>query len=119
MPDRIDWYLQWAIDIPSYVNTPEEQEKINKFVPLYSIAYSAQQANALANNQNIAKWRKAYNGTLGALKKDGTESSKKMRQLRKVAYEFIESKVDNNIPTPRMTPQYKSDLPLVQVTEDF
>lgn len=119
MPDRIDWYLQWAIDIPSYVNTPEEQEKINKFVPLYSIAYSAQQANALANNQNIAKWRKAYNGTLGALKKDGTESNKKMRQLRKVAYEFIESKIDNNIPTPRMTPQYKSDLPLVQVTEDF
>ena len=42
-----------------------------------------------------------------------------MRQLRKVAYEFVESKVDNNIPTPRMTPQYKSDLPLVQVTEDF
>lgn len=116
---RIDWYLQWAIDIPSYVNTPEEEEKINKFVPLFNIARAAKEANPLANSENISKWRKAYNGTLGALKKDGTESKRQMRQLRKMAYEFVESKVDNNIPSPKMTPQYKSDLPLIEKTEDF
>lgn len=116
---RIDWYLQWAIDIPSYVNTPEEEEKINKFVPLFNIARAAKEANPLVNSENISKWRKAYNGTLGALKKDGTESKRQMRQLRKMAYEFVESKVDNNIPSPKMTPQYKSDLPLIEKTEDF
>ena len=117
--DRIDWYLQWAIDVPSYVNTPEEEEKINKFVPLYSIARAAKESNYLANSENINKWRKAYEGILPALNKDGSESKRQMRQLRKIAYEFVESKVDNNIPSPHMTPQYKSDLPLVQSTEDF
>lgn len=116
---RIDWYLQWAIDIPAYVNTPEEQDKINKFVPLYNIARAAKESNPYANSKNIMQWRKAYNGTLGALKKDGTESKRKSRQLRKMAYEFVESKVDNNIPSPKMTPQYKSDLPLVEKTEEF
>ena len=117
--DRIDWYLQWAIDIPSYVNTPQEEEKINKFVPLYNIAKAAKESNYLANSENINRWRKAYEGILPALNQDGTESKRKMRQLRKMSYEFVESKVDNNIPSPHMIPQYKSDLPLVECTEDF
>lgn len=116
---RIDMYLQWNVDLPNYVNTPEEQEKINKFIPLYTIAKAAKEREQLVSSENIKKWRKAYYGTLGALKKDGTESSRRGRQLRKMGYEFVESKVDNNIPMPKMTPRYKSDLPLVQVTEDY
>lgn len=122
MPDKvsaIDMYLQWSVPIDSYVNTPEEQILLNKFVALFSIAKGAKDSNALANDENIAKWRKAYYGTLGALNKDGSISKRKSRQLRKIAYEFVESKIDNNIPLPKMSPKYKSDLPLVQVTEDY
>lgn len=115
----VDWYLQWAIPIPSYVNTSEEEDLVTKFSALYSIALGAKENNELCNSKNIAKWRKAYDGTLGALTKDGKVSDKRSRQLRKVVYEFIESKVDNNIPLPKMSPKYKSDLPLVQVTEDY
>lgn len=115
----IDWYLQWAMPIPSYVNTAEENNLVDKFAALYSIAFGAQQMNELANVENIKKWRKAYLGTLKALKKDGTESERGGRQLRKIGYEFVESKIDNSIPTPKMTPKYKSDLPLIEVTENF
>lgn len=115
----VDWYLQWAIPIPAYVNTSDEEDLVTKFSALYSIALGAKENNELCNSKNIAKWRKAYDGTLGALTKDGRVSEKKSRQLRKVVYEFIESKVDNNIPLPKMSPKYKSDLPLVQVTEDY
>ena len=118
---RIDMYLQWAIPIAGYVNTPEEQELVTKFVALYAMAKGAKESNALANSENIAKWRKAYYGTLGALDKDGREikDGSRLRQLRKLVYEFIEAKIDNNIPLPKMTPKYKTDVPLVQVTEDF
>ena len=115
----IDWYLQWAIEIPAYVNTPEEEDLVTKFSALYSIALGAKENNELSSSKNIAKWRKAYEGTLPALTKTGKVSEKQSRQLRKVVYEFIESKVDNNIPLPKMSPKYKSDLPLVQVTEDY
>lgn len=115
----VDWYLQWAIPIPAYVNTSDEEDLVTKFSALYNIALGAKENNELCNSKNIAKWRKAYDGTLGALTKDGKVSEKKSRQLRKVVYEFIESKVDNNIPLPKMSPKYKSDLPLVQVTEDY
>lgn len=117
--DRVDLYLQWNINEKAYVNTPEEQERLNKFVALYSIAEAEKQRCEFANNENIAKWRKAYYGTLNALNKDGTESKRQSRQLRKLIYEFIESKIDNSIPMPRMMPKYKQDMPLVEVTDDF
>ena len=117
---RIDWYLQWNTPIDAYVNTEEEQLLVTKFSALYSVAKAAKDNNELASNSNIAKWRKAYYGTLNALNKAGTkESDKKSRQLRKMVYEFVESKIDNSIPTPHMVPKYKSDLPLIEVTEDF
>ena len=117
---RIDWYLQWGMDVEAYVNTDEEQDLVNKFSALYSIAKAAKEKNELANTKNLQRWRKAYYGTLKALKKDGTEDSETdSRQLRKMVYEFVESKIDNSIPTPKMTPKYKSDLPLIETTEDF
>lgn len=116
--DRIDLYLQWN-NKTSYVNTEKEGELVNKFSTLYSLAKSAQDNTEEANPENLAKWRKAYYGTLNALTQDGKESKRKSRQLRKMAYELIESKVDNSIPMPKIMPRYKTDLPLVTVTENY
>lgn len=117
--ERIDWYLQWGMDIDAYVNTDKEEELVNKFSSLYSIARAAKENNSLANSENVSRWRKAYYGVLGALREDGTESDVRGRTINKLVYEFVESKIDNNIPEPHMKPKYKSDLPLVQVTEDY
>lgn len=115
---RVDMYLQRNI-ADQYVNTEEENELVDKFAELYSLALSAQQNTEEANPKNIAKWRKAYYGTLNALTKDGEESTRKGRSLRKMVYELIESKIDNSIPMPKIRPRYKTDLPLVSVTENY
>ena len=115
---RLDLYLQLNVE-DSYVNTEEENELVDKFSTLYSLAKSAQDNTEEANPENLAKWRKAYYGTLNALTKDGTESKRKARSLRKMVYELIESKIDNSIPMPKIRPKYKTDLPLVSVTENY
>ena len=115
---RVDMYLQRNI-AEQYVNTEEENELVDKFAELYSLALSAQQNTEEANPKNLAKWRKAYYGTLNALTKDGEESTRKGRSLRKMVYELIESKIDNSIPMPKIRPRYKTDLPLVSVTENY
>ena len=115
---RVDMYLQRNIS-EQYVNTEEENELVDKFAELYSLALSAQQNTEEANPKNLAKWRKAYYGTLNALTKDGEESTRKGRSLRKMVYELIESKIDNSIPMPKIKPRYKTDLPLVSVTENY
>lgn len=115
---RLDMYLQ-SNSAEQYVNSEEENELVNKFSELYSLALSAQQNTEEANPENLTKWRKAYYGTLNALTKNGTESTRKSRSLRKMVYELIESKIDNSIPMPKITPRYKTDLPLVSVTENY
>lgn len=115
---RLDLYIKRALG-PSYTNTPEEQELVEKFAELYAITKAAQEKHEEASVDNLDKWRRAYNGTLGALTKDGVESKRKSRQLRKVAYEIVESVVDNSIPMPKMQPRYKNDVPLVSITEDY
>ena len=116
--NRIKLYLHDTQDM-SYVNTEHEQELLNAFVHLYTVAKAAQEQREEAKPENLQKWRKAYLGTLGALNKDGVESKRKGRQLRKMVYEIIESKVDNSVPMPKMSPRYKSDILLVNVTEDY
>lgn len=116
---RIDLYLQRNTG-DRYVNTAEENELVSKFESLYSMARSARDNNELASPKNIEKWRKAYYGTLNAIDKNtGEESKRKSRSLRKTLFEMVESKIDNQIPMPKMTPRYKSDLHLVQTTEDY
>ena len=116
--DRIDLYLQ-SNNTAQYVNTKEENELLEKFSTLYSVSKSAQENTEEANPSNLDKWRKAYYGVLNALTRSGEESSKKSRQLRKMVYEIIESKVDNSVPMPKIQPRYKTDLPLVTVTENY
>lgn len=116
--NRIDMYLQFN-DTESYVNTEEENKLVTKFQTLYSLAKSAHDSSAECSPTNLIKWRKAYDGTLNALKADGTESQRPSRQLRKMVYELIESKIDNSIPMPKIQPRYKSDIPLVDITENY
>lgn len=116
--DRIDLYLQWQVG-ERYVNTPEEQALVFKFNALYQMAKAARDANECSNPVNIAKWRKAYYGVLNALDKDGRESTRKSKQLRKLVFEMVESKIDNNIPMPKMKARYKSDTFLVECTENY
>lgn len=115
---RIDLYLQESVG-ETYVNTEEEQILVNKFQTLYSLAKSAHDGCEFCSPENLDKWRRAYYGTLGALNQDGTESKRKGRQLRKMIYELIESKVDNSIPMPKIQPRYKTDIPLVSTTENY
>ena len=115
---RINLYLQQGID-KYYENTELEQELVNKFNTLYTIAKSAQENSEEANPTTIAMYRKAYLGVLNALKRDGTVSERKSRQLRKMVYELVESKIDNSVPMPKMSPRYKNDIPLVNITENY
>lgn len=115
---RLDLYLQWSVG-PYYVNSDRENQLVNKFASLYSMAKSSQDSDPHASPENLDKWRRAYEGTLNALEADGTESRRKSRSLRKMAYELIESKVDNTIPMPKILPRYRSDIPVVERTENY
>lgn len=114
---RIDLYLGGIKE--SYKNTDKENELLSKFTALYRYAREAQDKCEHASPDNLDKWRRAYLGTLNALTQDGTESKRKSRQLRKVAYEIVESTIDNSIPMPKMQARYKDDLHLVEVTENY
>ena len=116
--NRIDLYLQSSLN-KYYNNTDDENKLLNKFLALYSSAKEAHDSNEFASPSNIKKWRKAYYGVLNALKTDGTESERKSRQLRKMVYELVESKVDNSVPLPKIQPRYKMDLPVVDITENY
>lgn len=117
--DRIDLYLQWQIG-ERYENTKKEQEMVQKVNALYSLAKAYQDGTEYASPKNIVKWRKAYLGTLNALDRNtGEESKRKSKNLRKMIYELIESKVDNSLPMPRITPRQKDDIDLVDITENY
>lgn len=116
--NRLDLYLQQNIG-SYYNNTEEENALLEKFLMLYDGAKQAQDACEHCSPANLKKWRKAYEGTLNALKRDGTESERQSRSLRKMAFEIVESLVDNSMPLPKIVPRYKTDLPLVNVTENY
>lgn len=117
--DRIDLYLQSMVGKP-YENTGKENVMVEKVSALFSMAKSYQEGIEYVSPKNLVKWRKAYLGTLNALdKRTGEESKRKSKQLRKMIYELIESKVDNSIPMPRISPRRHDDLMLVDVTENY
>jgi hypothetical protein len=115
---RIDLYLHDNVK-KYYNNTDAENELVAKFSALYSMAKSAQDKDQFANPKLIEKSRKAYLGTLKALNRDGEESKREGRQLRKMIFELVESKVDNSIPMPKMQARYKTDLPVIDITEHY
>lgn len=115
---RIDLYLHDGLD-KYYTNTEYENELVSKFSSLYNMAKTAQEQDPFANPKLIEKSRKAYLGTLKALNSNGDESRREGRQLRKLIYELVESKVDNSVPMPKIQARYKIDLPVIEVTEQY
>ena len=115
---KINLYLQKNLS-NYYENTDKENELVNSFSTLYSLAKSAQEQCEECSPKNLDMWRKAYLGTLGALTKTGEISTRKGRQLRKMLYELVESKVDNSIPMPKMQARDKSDIHLINITEQY
>jgi len=117
--DRIDLYLQHQLG-ERYTNSEEENIMVVKVNSLFSIAKAARDSIDYVKPSNLEKWRKAYLGTLNALNKtNGEESTRKSKQLQKVIFELVESKIDNTIPMPRLTPRRLEDIDLVDVTENY
>ena len=118
--DRLDLYLHDGSD-GYYCNTTHENELVTKFSELYYRALSAKNSDPEVSEERISMYRRAYNAELGALDtKTGKENkNKKLRQLRNLVYELIESKVDNSIPMPKMVARYKTDKYLVDTTESY
>lgn len=117
--DRLNLYLQDGA-VTYYSNTEHEEERLQRFDILYQRAKSAQLLDPELRPDTLDKYRRAYSGELGALQKDGAENrNKHLRHLRKVVYEFIESKVDNSVPMPKMSARYRRDKYLVDVTESY
>lgn len=117
--DRTDLFLHWNID-RQYENTKRENAMVEKVAALYAIADAYRRGLEQADPKNLDKWRRAYYGTLNALNVNtGEESKRKSKSLRKMIYELIESKIDNSIPMPRLTPRHRTDLPVVDVTENY
>lgn len=117
--DRIDLFLHNELD-NYYENTKAENEMVEKVSLLFSLTEGYKNKIDYVKPKNLEKWRKAYAGTLNALnKKTGEESKRKSKQLRKMIYELIESKIDNSIPMPKMSPRKKDDVPLVDITENY
>lgn len=117
--DRLSLYLHDGA-IPYYNNTAEEEQRLEQFDVLYQRAKAAQISDKELSATTLDKYRRAYRGELGALDKDGKEStSRPLKHLRKIVYEFVESKIDNSIPMPKMVARHRTDKYLIEVTEAF
>lgn len=117
--DRIDLYLQNQVG-ERYANSEEENIMVVKVNSLFCIAQGVRDSIDYVKPSNLEKWRKAYLGTLNALSKTtGEESSRKSKQLQKVVFELVESKIDNTIPLPRITPRCSDDIDLIDITENY
>lgn len=119
MSTRLDLYLHQS-SVKYYTNTPSEEARVAQFESLYQRAKSWKEQQPQANPMMLDYYRRAYLAELNALNIDtGKESNRKMRKLKKLVYEMIESKIDNSIPLPKMVARYKSDKYLVDTTESF
>lgn len=103
---------------PEYENTEEEEQLLWLWRTKFYIARS-EYNHSRANPVNVDKWRKAYTGNFNQLDAEGNDSGKKMKAIRKLAYELVEGKVNSNIPSPKMSPRYHADLTPVQATESL
>lgn len=119
MDKKLSLYLQYDVD-KVYQNTEEENRLMGSVWTLYCMAKSAFDSNGVIPQEELEKWRRAYYGTLPAQNvKKKQDSDKPGKQIRKLVYEMIESKVDTSIPMPRIRPNSKALLPAVQRTEDM
>lgn len=119
MDKKLELYLQYDLD-EVYQNSEEESERMAKVYILYTMAQAACLGDEKQGATRLEQQRRAYMGTLDALdKRTGKESEKHGKQIRKLVYEMIESKVDTSIPLPKICANSKALLPMVERTEDM
>lgn len=119
MDKKLSLYLQYEIP-EAYHNTEQEDRVMASVWTLYCMAKSSFDTNGIVSSQSLEKWRRAYYGTLPAQNiKTKEDSDKPGKQIRKLVYEMVESKVDTSIPMPRIRSSSKALLPAVQRTEDM
>jgi hypothetical protein len=119
MDKRLSLYLQYDID-KVYQNTDEENEVMANVYTLFTQTRSAFTSNEIVGETKLEYMRRAYMGTLGAIDRTtGRESTKKGKQIRKLVFEMIESKIDTSLPAPKMRAEYRDDLMLIGPTEEM
>ncbi len=112
---RVMLYLGTTTD-KDYKNTDAETELVQAWNQKYIIAEQEYQ-NSRLNSKNVEKWRNAYFGDFYRLDGEGNESTTKMKALKKMSYELVESKIISLMPGPKMSPRYYSDIVVVNATE--
>lgn len=119
MDKKLSMYLQY--EIPKvYQNTEAEEALVANVNTLYQMAKSSFDSGGVLSPEELEKWRRSYLGRLPAQNiKTGQDSNVPGKQIRKLVYELIESKIDTSIPLPRMRANSKALLPAVQRTEDM
>lgn len=119
MDNKLELYLQYDID-EVYQNSAVENERMAKVYVLYTMAKAACLGDEKQGATRLEQQRRAYYGTLDALdKRTGLESEKHGKQIRKLVYEMVESKVDTSIPLPKICANSKALLPIIERTEDM
>lgn len=112
---RVEMYLNWD-DKDLYVNTPEEDEMLDYWQTKYDLA-EAEYMSSRANPAKLKLWRDAYVGNFNALDSEGNPTDKKLKPIRKMAFELVEGRINSNIPDPKMSPRYHADLSPIKATE--
>lgn len=119
MDKKLSLYIQYDLD-EVYQNTEEEALMVANVYTLYTMAKSSFDSGGVLNAKELEKWRRSYLGRLPAQDiKNGKDSNVPGKQIRKLVYELIESKIDTSIPLPRIRANSKALLPAVQRTEDM
>ena len=103
---------------PQYQNTEEEEYLLQLWREKYYIA-KAEYEKSAANSANVTIWRNAFEGDFNKLDDKGNITSDKIKAIRKLAFELVESKINARIPAPKMSPRYHADLTPVNATESL
>lgn len=114
---RVLTYLN-LIDQPEYENTEKEDQLLELWREKYYIAQSEYE-NSRANSKQVKVWRDAYEGKFNALDTEGNITDKRLKAIRKLAFELVEGKINSKIPAPKMSPRHHSDLYPVNTTESL
>lgn len=112
---RVLMYLN-ELNAEPYVNTDEENLLLSLWDRKFQIARNEYERSR-CNSKNVKLWRDAYEGKINALDENGELTDKRLKAIRKVAYELVENKVNSHIPAVKMTPRYICDVIPVNVTE--
>ena len=113
---RVLTYLSQEQVTDTYVNTEEETRLCTLWDSKFQTARVDYESSRV-NSKNLKVWRDAYMGKFYVLDEEGNATEKKMKALRKLAYELVEQKINARIPAPKMSPRYYGDIVPVKATE--